>query len=229
MTDLTRTWLVVPAFNEAQNETITLTVRSAHRIFPNIIVVDDCSSDNTGELALREGAHVCRHPLNLGQGAALATGIRYALGQGAEEIVTFDADGQHSIADAEAMVCMLRAKKVDVVIGSRFIRGTTNVPRGKRLLLMAATAFTRLSTGLQITDTHNGLRVLSRSAAMTITIKQNRMAHASEILNQISDLNLSYAEAPTDISYTKYSINKGQKLSGAITIIQDLLLGRLYK
>jgi Glycosyl transferase family 2 len=117
MRDFARTWMVIPAFNEARHETIAVTVRSARRVFPNIVVVDDCSEDGTDELALREGAHVCRHPVNLGQGAALMTGIRYALMQGADEIVTFDADGQHSVEDAQIMVRMLRAQQVEVVLG----------------------------------------------------------------------------------------------------------------
>src|SRR4051794_38566269 len=103
MMDLSKTWMVIPAFNEARHETIATTVQSGRRAFPNVVVVDDCSCDGTCDLALRAGAHVCRHPVNLGQGAALATGIRYALDQGADEIVTFDADGQHRVEDAESM------------------------------------------------------------------------------------------------------------------------------
>lgn len=229
MTDFARTWMVIPAFNEAQYETIAATVRSARRVFSNIVVVDDCSRDGTGELALREGAHVCCHPVNLGQGAALATGIRYALLQDADEIVTFDADGQHGVKDAQTMVNVLRAKKVDVVLGSRFLGTASGISSSRRLLLKAATVFTRMSTGLAVTDAHNGLRVLTSSAAEAITITQNRMAHASEILHQIAELGLSYVEVPTHITYTDYSVAKGQKMSGAFTILGDLLIRKLHR
>ena len=229
MNDLARAWMVIAAFNEARHGTIADTVRSTRRVFPNIVVVDDGSQDDTGELAWCEGAHVCRHPVNLGQGAALATGIRYALMQGAEEIVTFDADGQHAVEDALAMVRTLRAEKVDVVLGSRFLGAAVGISGRKRLFLKAAAAFTRISTGLRVTDTHNGLRVLSRSAAAAIVIRQNRMAHASEILQQIADLGLAYVEVPTRIIYTSYSVAKGQKMSGAFAILGDLLIRKLYR
>lgn len=221
--------MVVPAFNEAQQGRIAATVRSARCVFPNIVVVDDCSYDETGELALHEGAHVCRHPVNLGQGAALATGIRYALMHGADEIITFDADGQHGLDDAEKMVRTLRAEKVDVVLASRFLGTAAGISRSKRLLLKAATVFTRLSTGLAVTDTHNGLRVLSRSAAAAIVIRQNRMAHASEILHQIANLGLSYVEVPNHIIYTDYSVAKGQRMFGAFSILGDLFMQKFYR
>jgi glycosyltransferase involved in cell wall biosynthesis len=229
MTDFARVWMVIPAFNEARHGTIADVVRAARCVFPNIVVVDDASQDSTGELALREGAHVCRHPVNLGQGAALATGIRYALMQEANEIITFDADGQHTLEDAQAMVRTLRAEKVDVVLGSRFLGAAVGISGKKRLFLRAAAAFTRVSTGLSVTDTHNGLRVLSRSAAAAIVIRQNRMAHASEILHQIADLGLSYVEAPTRIIYTSYSVAKGQKMSGVFAILGDLLIRKFYR
>lgn len=229
ISDFSKTWIVIPAFNEAGDETIARTVRSAQSVFPNIVVVDDCSKDGTDELALREGAHVCRHPVNLGQGAALMTGIRYALARGADEIVTFDADGQHGVEDAETMVHMLRAEKVDIVLGSRFLGTSLGISGGKRFFLKVATEFTRICTGLPVTDTHNGLRVLSRFAAEVITIRQNRMAHASEILHQIAKLGLSYVEAPTRIIYTDYSMAKGQKMSGAFTILGDLLIEKFHR
>lgn len=227
--DLSTAWMVIPAFNEARQETIATTVRSVRRVFPNVVVVDDCSSDRTGDLAFREGAHVCRHPVNLGQGASLATGIRYALSRGAEAIVTFDADGQHAVEDAVEMVRTIRRTGVDVVLGSRFLGDAIGISRRKRLFLKAAVAFTRLSTGLALTDTHNGLRVLGRSAAERLVIRQNRMAHASEILNQIAALRLSYLEVPTRIAYTDYSVAKGQKMSDAFTILSDLFIRRFYR
>jgi glycosyltransferase involved in cell wall biosynthesis len=223
----TQTWVVIPAFNEA--EVITATVKDVSAYFDNVVVVDDHSSDATEILALKAGAHVCRHPVNLGQGAALYTGIQYALSQGAESIVTFDADGQHSAADAAAMVQVLYKEHCDVVLASRFLGNAEGLSRGKRVFLKLATIFTRVTTRLAITDTHNGLRVLSRSAAQQMQINQNRMAHASEILSQIANLGLAYVEVPCTITYSKYSVAKGQQMSGAFAILTDLFVRRLYK
>ena len=224
---LERVWVVVPAYNEGP--VVATTVGGLMRHFLNVIVVDDCSADATGKLALEAGAHVARHPVNLGQGAALATGIAYALRHGAEAIVTFDADGQHSAADAEAMVRKLTETGVDVVLGSRFLGMAEGISAGRRRLLRLAVLFTRLTTGLLLTDAHNGLRVFSRHAAETIRIRQNRMAHASEILEQIARHKLSFVEAPCSVVYTDYSRAKGQRWTGAFSILGDLLTRRLYR
>lgn len=222
-----RVWVVVPAYNEGP--VVAVTVRDLLACFANVIVIDDCSADASGQLALESGAHVARHPVNLGQGAALATGIAYALRQGAEAIVTFDADGQHRAADARAMVHRLDEAGVDVVLGSRFLRHTEGMSAGRRQLLRLAILFTRLTTRLSLTDAHNGLRVLSRHAAQTIRIRQNRMAHASEILEQIALHKLSLIEAPCSVVYTDYSRAKGQRWTGAFAILADLLARRLYR
>lgn len=219
-------WLVVPAYNEAS--VIKDTLMTAMQYFPNAVVVDDYSRDDTSAVALAAGAHVCRHPLNLGQGAALQTGIDYALRQGATEIVTFDADGQHRPIDAVAMLEMLRGGNYDVILASRFKGEAVNMGTAKRILLRLATLFTKATTGLVLTDTHNGLRVFSRASAQRIRVRQNRMAHASEILQQIADLNLRYLEMPCTIIYTSYSKQKGQRMTGAITILRDLFVGSLH-
>ncbi|MEO5808360.1 glycosyltransferase family 2 protein [Devosia sp.] len=220
-------WFVIPAYNEAAQNTISTTLKTVLARYENVVVVDDCSSDATGDLALEAGAHVCRHPVNLGQGAALTTGIKYALSLGAQAIVTFDADGQHSVDDATAMLETMQTRGMDVVLGSRFRGHTEGMPVSKRLLLRAATLFTRLTTGLDVTDTHNGLRVLSRRAAEVIHMRQNRMAHASEILHQIGTAKLSFIEMPNTITYTEHSKAKGQKISGAIAIIIDLIVEKI--
>ncbi|WP_204366234.1 glycosyltransferase family 2 protein [Afipia sp. OHSU_II-C1] len=179
--------------------------------------------------ARNAGATVCRHPVNLGQGAALQTGIDYALSRGADHIVTFDADGQHRPIDAADMVKILDSGRFDVVLASRFLGHTVGMQLSKRLLLKLATLYTRVTTGLEISDTHNGLRVFSANAARKIRIRQNRMAHASEILELISKLGLRYTEAPCTIIYTDYSMAKGQRMVGAVSILKDLLVRRMYR
>jgi hypothetical protein len=141
--------------------------------------------------------------------------------------VTFDADGQHRAADARVMLAALRQGGYDVVLGSRFLGRAEGIPAARYYVLRLAVWFTRLTSGLKITDTHNGLRVFSRNAAERLKIRQNRMAHASEILERIAELKLRWTEVPTTIRYTTYSIKKAQRLSGAVDIVMDLLLRKL--
>ena len=169
-----------------------------------------------------------RHPVNLGQGAALQTGIDYALAHGADVIVTYDADGQHRASDIEGLLAALEQEYAEFALGSR-IRGRSTIPPAKRLVLQVATAFTRLTTGLRITDTHNGLRAMTRRGAAAIQLRQNRMAHASEILTQIAKSGLRYVEVPVTVEYTAYSMAKGQRIADAVMILLDLFVGKLYR
>jgi glycosyltransferase involved in cell wall biosynthesis len=220
-------WVVIPAYNEGP--VISDVVRAVRTCFRNTVVVDDRSSDDTSAAALAGGAIVVRHPINLGQGAALQTGIRYALSRGAAYVVTFDGDGQHRVDDIDALLAMQKHSMADVVIGSRFLGTTENLPALRGLVLKLAVRFTRLTSGVKVTDAHNGLRLLTRHAAQQIEIRQNRMAHASEIIDQIRRLGLSIAEAPVRVVYTEYSLRKGQKLSNAFNILSDLFVARLNK
>ena len=217
------TWLIVPLYNEAA--VVREVVAHALETFPNIACVDDGSRDDSVSEALAGGAVVVRHPINLGQGAALRTGLDFALAQpGAEYFVTFDSDGQHSVDDALAMVQRLRIEPLDIVVGSRFLGGRTNAGAIKKLMLRMAVIFERVSTGVKLTDAHNGLRALNRTAATRISITQNRMAHASEIVGQIGSENLRYAEQPVEIIYTDYSRAKGQSMWNSVNILSELFI-----
>ena len=221
-----RVWVVIAAFNEAK--VIAGVVGDVTRRGYPVVVVDDGSSDDTAERA-SSASTVVRHPINLGQGAALQTGIECALQQGADVVVTFDADGQHRSADIEALVAALREARADFALGSRFLGRPIALPAARRLLLRAATLFTQLTTGLRLTDTHNGLRAMTRRGACRIRLRQNRMAHASEILAQIAASGLAYVEVPVRIEYTAYSLAKGQRLGDALAILLDLFARRLYR
>src|SRR5690348_6619366 len=176
-------WVVIPAFNEGP--VIGKVVMAVRALCHNVVVVDDCSGDGTGAQALEAGATVLRHPINLGQGAALQTGIRYALLRGAGYIVTFDADGQHRPEDIRVLLDTQVKTGADVVLGSRFLGHAENIPRLRRMLLQVAVIYTRITSGVKLTDAHNGLRLLTRRAAERIRISQDRMAHASEMIDQI--------------------------------------------
>lgn len=215
------TWVICPAYNEAA--TIAAVAAQLVRAGYRTVVVDDGSTDQTARLAADAGADVVVHPINLGQGAALQTGLEYALARGAETLVTFDADGQHRVDDIGRMVDALRKGRADFALGSRFIGRATGLPTLRRWVLQAAVVFTRLTTGLQLSDAHNGLRAMTRRGAAAIRLRQNRMAHASEILAEIADSRLRYIEVPVTIEYTAYSLAKGQHLGDSLLILRDLI------
>jgi polyprenyl-phospho-N-acetylgalactosaminyl synthase len=219
--------VVVPAYNEAA--VIARVVHDLRRAGYAPVVIDDGSGDRTAELAHAAGAAVVKHPFNLGQGAALQTGIEFALAGNAQIIVTFDADGQHRVSDIARMIDALAREDADFALGSRFIGQAPNLPPLRRLLLRAATVFTRLTTGLQVTDTHNGLRAMTRRGAAAVRLRQNRMAHASEFLSQIASSGLRLVERPCTIDYTAYSLAKGQRMRDAVLILLDLFARRLYR
>ena len=223
----TDVWVILGAYNEAS--VIAAVVADLRRAAYRVVVVDDGSSDATADVAAKAGAFVIEHPINLGQGAALQTGLDFALRAGAKIIVTFDADGQHRAADIAPLVEALSAENADFALGSRFRGNSVNLPRTRRLLLKAATAFTRFTTGLAITDTHNGLRAMTQRGARCIQLRQNRMAHASEILHQIAASGLKYVEAPVTIEYSAYSLAKGQTLADSLFILVDLFARRLHR
>jgi len=172
------------------------------------------------------GARVLRHVVNRGQGAALQTGIEYSLSRGARIIVTFDSDGQHSPADLPILVAPLLEGKADIVLGSRFLGSADRMPALRRVLLRIAVFFTRLMSGLKITDAHNGLRAFSRRAASMIHIQLDRMAHASELMDQIRRSGLPYTEVPVHVRYTQYSREKGQRGVHALRIAFDYFIGK---
>lgn len=144
----------------------------------------------------------------------------------AEVIVTFDSDGQHRLDDVAKLAAPILSGEVDVVLGSRFLTADTTVPPLRKLTLKLGVVFTRWVSRVNVTDTHNGLRAFSRAAAQQIQILQDRMAHASEILDEIGRLKLRYREIPVEIRYTEYSRQKGQRSSAAFRIVWDFLIGK---
>ena len=222
-----RVFIVIAAYNEAR--AIATVVSELLPTYPNVIVVDDGSADETARCAAGAGAIVLKHLLNRGQGAALQTGISYALLHGAEYVVTFDADGQHSPADLPSMLAPIVAGQVDICLGSRFLGKSTDMPLSRRLVLKGAILFTRITSGMRLSDTHNGFRAFSRKAAQKVDIQLDRMAHASELIDQVRTSGLPYREIPVHIRYTDYSLAKGQRSTAALRVAFDYLIGRLLR
>jgi glycosyltransferase involved in cell wall biosynthesis len=221
MSRLSDTWVVMPVYNEAA--VVARVVEDTRRTFPNIVCVDDGSSDGSAAKITTTGAHLVRHSVNLGQGAALQTGITYALSQpGVRFVVTMDSDGQHRPEDAAAMVATARSGAADVVLGSRFLNGGVGVPVAKRAVLRTIAAISPTSRKMRLTDAHNGLRVFTAEAARQLRIKTSGMEHASEIVGLLAASELRVVEAPVTILYTDYAKSKGQSLVNGINIMFDL-------
>ncbi|MBI5023317.1 MAG: glycosyltransferase family 2 protein [Candidatus Magasanikbacteria bacterium] len=217
-------YIIIPAYNEEKNIGNVLAGLIAAQPEAKIVVVDDGSEDNTAGAARQVGASVIRHIINRGQGAALATGTEYALDNGANFIVHFDADGQFEAKDVAVLIEPIKTGRAEVVLGSRFLSQANNIPFFKKYFILAmARVVNFLFTGLWLSDAHNGLRAFSRRAAENIKITQDRMAHNSEIVAQLKKSNLKFVEVPVTVKYHRY----GQGFFGGLKIIKDLILQKI--
>lgn len=216
--------VILPAYNEEKK--IGRVLRDLfERGYTNIIVVDDGSKDNTGKIALEEGAVVITHPLNRGQGAALQTGNDYALLTGIRTVVHFDADGQFDADDISHSLSIFKEGGYDAVLGSRFMDRRSSVPFSKKIIIFPIARFINfLLTGVWLTDAHNGFRILSSSALKKIRIRQDGMAHNTEIVRLLKKNNLKFCECPVKVTYDEY----GQNLFGGIKILSDIIKSKLF-
>ena len=222
-----RIFVVIAAYNEAG--AIREVVDGLKAKYSNVVVVDDGSTDKTAAALAGSGVFLLRHMVNRGQGAALQTGIQFAVRQGAEVVVTFDADGQHDAEDIPALVAPVLSGDCDVALGSRFLLAGAEVPLIRRLVLKSGVLFTRIVSRVRISDTHNGFRAFSRRAASELRIALDRMAHASEIIDQIRENRWRYREVPVRIHYTEYAMNKGQSSWNAFRIASQFLFRKITR
>jgi glycosyltransferase involved in cell wall biosynthesis len=220
--------VVMPVYNEASVVRGTLTNLMSR--FPNVVAVDDGSTDMSVSQILGTGARLVRHPINLGQGAAIQTGINAALADPDTAFIgIFDADGQHGLGDLERMVEILRTSDRDVALGSRFTGSVEGIAPSRKAMLKVAARYMRLTTGLKISDPHNGLRVFRRSAAELLNITAPDFSHANQILDRIRSHGMNYVEVPVNIVYSDYSKAKGQSTINFVNITFDSLVDRLAR
>jgi polyprenyl-phospho-N-acetylgalactosaminyl synthase len=222
------TYIIIPVYNEAK--AVGVVVNSLRNHFSNVLCINDGSNDNSSEVIKESGALLVEHPINLGQGAALQTGLDSSLSDpNSKYFITFDADGQHSIDDAVAMLKYIREHDVDILLGSRFLGQVKNISKTKKMILKLAIRFSNITTGLKLTDAHNGLRVFNRHVAENLNIINPDFSHASEIIETIAAKKFRYKELPVTIIYSDYSKAKGQSMFNAINIGLDTLFDRLIK
>jgi glycosyltransferase involved in cell wall biosynthesis len=218
----------VPAFNEAA--VIRQTIEKLLQKKFTVVVVDDASRDNTRQTLLGLPVIFTRHSSNLGQGAALRTGIEFALRNNARYVVTFDADGQHDENDIEALIKALEDQKADIVFGSRFLQGAaTNAPRLRRFILRTARYLNYLASGILLSDANNGLRAMTADAAKKMQITESRSTHNAQFLNLVYRHQLKYTEIPVNIAYSEYSMKKGVQNISSIRILYELILFKIFR
>ena len=222
-------YIIIPVYNDSVSVTnvATALLKAGYK---KIIIIDDGSSDDVLEKLKPLPVFYLKHSVNLGQGAALQTGISYAIKQGAEIIITFDADGQHQPGDIPVLIAPIVAGEADIVLGSRFLSDDlASLPIIRKLTLQTARFINLLFSGLLLSDAHNGLRALNKKAMTMINLTENKMAHASEILFEIKKHRLRWKEVPVNISYSSQTINKGQSSIDSVRILFDLVLHKLFK
>jgi glycosyltransferase involved in cell wall biosynthesis len=221
-------YMIVPVFNE--EFTIRKVVVSLLEYGFSVIVVDDASTDNSYSCVKDLDIHYLLHEVNLGQGAAIQTGIEYALTRdNAKIFATFDGDGQHRAEDVMEMIVPIEKNETDIVMGSRFLSGAfSNASLTRKAAIQTARGINFLFTGLWLTDAHNGLRVFNRKTASVLDLKENGMAHASEILFRVAKYKLRFKEMPVHILYTDYSRKKGQSIFSGVKIFFDLVFNRIF-
>lgn len=220
--------IIIPAYNEEKVIASVLKELQNHN-YHNIIVVDDGSKDSTAKVAESMNVKVIKHPVNRGQGAALKTGIDYALEQGSNILVTFDADGQFKAEEIKSMIEPIQKKEVEITLGSRFLGKTINMPLLKKLTLKGGVMFTYIFSKIKLSDTHNGFKAFSKEAASQLELRQDRMAHASEIIDEINKKKIKFKEVPVTVIYTEYTKEKGQSITNSARIVFHLLMKKVAK
>ncbi|MDN5789294.1 MAG: glycosyltransferase family 2 protein [Micrococcales bacterium] len=221
-------WVIVPCYNEGP--VVRGVIQRVREHFPNVVAVDDGSRDNSAAEIAATGARLVQHPVNLGAGAAYQTGVDFALRDpDAQIFVTFDADGQHQVEDVVAMVHRIREVDVEVLIGSRFLGSVDGMSTSRRALLRAAITFERVTSGISLTDAHQGLRVFRRSFAQILDLTAHDMRWASEFLTRMSEHQTTFAEFPVHVRYTDYSRSKGQRSINSVNIGIDVLIDKVLR
>jgi glycosyltransferase involved in cell wall biosynthesis len=227
LTDNRSIFVVIPCYNEARvvKETVSQVVEKGY----SVIVVDDCSKDGSKKQLRGLPIYYLRHRVNLGQGAALQTGIDYAKKKGAKYFVTFDADGQHDGNDIAGMIDLIELEKSDIVFGSRFLPGAkTNASGSRTFVLNMARYINYVVSGVLLSDAYNGLRLFDRHAADVIRLTENKMAHATEFQVLAAKNRLRVSEYPNNIRYTPYSTGKGLRNWDGIKIFFEILLYKIF-
>ena len=217
-------FIIIPAYNEEKN--ISSVLDELTKKYENIVVVDDASSDKTSEIVSKYPVVLLKHIINRDQGASLQTGNDYALNNGADLIVHFDADGQFLVDEIQEIINPIINENYDIVFGSRFMGKESEIPWAKKnIIFPLARIVNKAMFGIKTTDPQSGFRAMTRETAQKIIIEHDRKAHCSEILHKAFKYKLKVKEVPITVIYNRF----GQNFSGGITIIKDIIIKKIFK
>jgi glycosyltransferase involved in cell wall biosynthesis len=191
--------IVIPALDEeATVGSVVTSIRA--EIDADVLVVDDGSTDRTAQEALAAGAMVLQHPYNLGVGAALRSGFRYAVGQGYQAVVQVDADGQHDVQAASRLLGRLGDGELDLVVGSRF-GSDYEVGVVRRLSMRVLSRWVSRRLGVEINDTTSGFRAFGPKALERFarSYPSAYLSDTVEALLLAGDWGLRVAEEPVSM------------------------------
>ena len=189
----------IPAFNEEKN--IAAILVQLKNISQHIIVCDDGSKDLTSKIAEELGVIVLQHKKNLGYGAAIKTIFLKAQEINADVLITFDADGQHRIEDIKKILEPIEKNEADIVIGSRFLKNSQNIPKYRKIGIKAITELTNITGGTKITDSQSGFRAYNKKILQNIKPTDLGMGISTEILIKTQKAGYKIIEVPITISY----------------------------
>jgi hypothetical protein len=219
-------YVVIPAYNES--DTIDEVLASlpetvhGHRIHP--VVVSDGSEDRTRQVAEGDGRTVVEHPLNQGQGGALKTGFEIARQNGADIVVTMDADGQHPASQLPDLVGPIVDDEADYVVGSRYLgenRSGNSVTRESGIRVF--TAIINAMSKADITDCTNGYRAIRGSMLGRLTLTEERFS-APELIIESRKKGLRITEVPVTIRERDAGETKKPKLGYAVGLARTIFV-----
>ena len=212
--------IAIPAFNEER--TIAKVILRAKPYGDKILVIDDGSSDDTGVIAKALGATVIIHKMNLGKGAALRDCFDWAKTDGAEVLITLDADGQHDPSQIPILIDAIREQNADVVIGSRTAR-PANMAWHRWLGVRALDMATQVKIGTRVVDAQSGFRAYSRKAIENLVAAEFGMGVDSELLMRAHRAGMQIIEAPVNMQYVGLQTSTHNPLIHAFDVFFSIL------
>jgi len=210
----------IPAFNEEKN--IGAIVAKLKEKYDYVLICDDGSSDMTSTIASSLGAIVVKHPKNLGYGAAIKTIFNESRKIDGDVLITFDADGQHQISEIDSVLKPISEDKADIVIGSRFLGTTKDIPKYRKIGIKTITGLTNAMTGSNISDAQSGFRAYSNKVLTEIFPTESGMGISTEILIKSSKKQMKIIEVPITVSYENNSHSQEPISHGTAVILSTV-------
>lgn len=189
----------IPAFNEEKS--LAAIILQLKNDFKTIIVCDDGSTDMTGRIAESLGVTLVTHKKNSGYGAAIRSIFLKAKELQMDVLVTFDADGQHRVKDVKSILKPIKENKADIVIGSRFLENSENIPKYRKAGIKAITGLTNVTSGTKISDSQSGFRAYRKEVLEKINLTDSGMGISTEILIKAAKQGFKISEVPVKILY----------------------------